>query len=88
MVLYTVTAVWVLGHPNLDTVYILELVDQDKTRGTAVAVSFWPLVSLYIPTSFGVLVRRQFVKCPVLLCCFLRISCASFVRNAEGHIYW
>ena len=40
MVLSTATAVWGLGHPNPDTVYILELVDQDETRGTAVTFCF------------------------------------------------
>ena len=31
MVLSSVTAVWGLGLPNPDTVYILEIVDQDET---------------------------------------------------------
>ena len=40
MVLSAVTAVWGLGHPNPDSVYMLELVDQDETRGTAVPFCF------------------------------------------------
>jgi len=75
MVLSTVTAVWGLGHPNPDTVYILELVDQDETRGTAVTFCFWPLVSLHT-------LSRQFVNCPRVavlfpryLLCFLRKEC-------------
>ena len=87
MVLSTVTAVWGLGHPNPVMICILELVDQDETRGIAVVTfCLWPLVSLH--TSLGVLSRRQFVNCVVLLPCFLGICCVSFVRIVEGHIYW
>ena len=52
--LSTVTAAWGWGHPNPDMVYILELVGQDETRGTAVTFSFWPFVSPQVTTSFGV----------------------------------
>ena len=40
MVLSTVTAVGGMGHPNPDMVYVLELVGQDETRGTAVTICF------------------------------------------------
>ena len=57
MVPSTVTAVWGWGHTNPDMVYILEFVGHDETRGAAVTFCYWPFVWLYVPTSFGVLVR-------------------------------
>ena len=82
MAISTATAVLALGHPNLDTVYIVQLVDEDETRGTAVTYRFWPFVSRYVPTSFGGLVRRQFVNrpgsvvpIPRYLLCVLRTGC-------------
>lgn len=40
-------------------VFIVKLVDEAETRSTAVTCRIWPLVSLHVPTGFGVLVASN-----------------------------